>query len=233
MKGDVIGFDSNANVGAISGYDGRRYDFATMDWHGNRRAQRGDVADFAADGQRATQIYLVEEAYVAPSIRTFLFSASGRISLPQFWLKWNLPLILVFTVLIFLSPIYSIATGVFKILGLFSIFPGIAIYIKRAHDRDRSGWFNLLFFVPLLSLWPFVELSFLPGTIGSNRFGPDPVEKTPVQARVIPAVISPTGATVARTPALGSIGAEAKIPMGVALFVLAAAAVVALFVVFR
>jgi uncharacterized membrane protein YhaH (DUF805 family) len=47
--------------------------------------------------------------------------------------------------------------------------------IKRSHDRDRSGWFILLFLVPLLNLWPLIELLFLRGTIGSNRFGPDPV----------------------------------------------------------
>jgi Predicted membrane protein len=46
---------------------------------------------------------------------------------------------------------------------------------KRAHDRNKSGWFVLLYFVPILSLWPFVELYFLPGTAGNNLYGNDPL----------------------------------------------------------
>jgi uncharacterized membrane protein YhaH (DUF805 family) len=46
---------------------------------------------------------------------------------------------------------------------------------KRCHDRDRSGWFQLIVLIPILgALWLLVELGFLRGTIGANRFGPDP-----------------------------------------------------------
>jgi hypothetical protein len=31
MRGNIIGFDQDTNTGAISGYDGQRYDFATVD----------------------------------------------------------------------------------------------------------------------------------------------------------------------------------------------------------
>lgn len=179
MKGNVIGFDPDTNTGAISGHDGRRYDFATMDWHGNRRPQHGDVVDFTADGERATQIYMVEEAYVAPSIGVFLFSPSGRISRSQYWLKWVLPVIVIVMVLILSIVAASddplIIATVMPIIDLILLWPSIAILIKRSHDRDRSGWFILLFLVPLLNLWPAIELLFLRGTIGANRYGADPV----------------------------------------------------------
>ncbi|MBR0785269.1 DUF805 domain-containing protein [Bradyrhizobium iriomotense] len=84
-------------------------------------------------------------------------------------------------------------------LALFSwIF--LATAIKRLHDRDRSGWWIVLFFflpglfsqfadlLPKLSwilslslpfsilwLWGFVEMFCRPGTSGHNRFGPDPL----------------------------------------------------------
>jgi uncharacterized membrane protein YhaH (DUF805 family) len=179
MKGNVIGFDPDTNTGAISGHDGRRYDFATMDWHGDRRPQHGDVVDFRADGQRATQIYPVEAAYVAPSIGVFLLSPSGRISRSQYWLNWALPIFVIgiaLALLVFATiddP--TVAATIIPIFDLIILWPGIAILIKRSHDRDRSGWFILLFLVPLLNLWPLIELLFLRGTIGSNRFGPDPV----------------------------------------------------------
>src|SRR5579862_5866741 len=57
MKGDVIGFDPDTNAGAISGHDGRRYDFVTLEWRSGGRPVRGAVVDFVADGERATQIY--------------------------------------------------------------------------------------------------------------------------------------------------------------------------------
>ncbi|WP_441238811.1 DUF805 domain-containing protein [Bradyrhizobium sp. 930_D9_N1_4] len=84
-------------------------------------------------------------------------------------------------------------------LALFSwIF--LATAIKRLHDRDRSGWWIVPFFlVPglfgqfsdllpdshwmlpfgltasALWLWGVVELFIVPGTSGHNRFGPDPL----------------------------------------------------------
>jgi uncharacterized membrane protein YhaH (DUF805 family) len=182
LKGNVIGFDPDANTGAISGDDGQRYDFVTRDWRGGRRPQRSDIVDVTAEGQRATQIYLVEEAYVAPSIGMFLLSPSGRISRSQYWLKWALPvfgIVIALVLLVFVTrddP--TVATTIIQIFELIILWPGIAMLIKRSHDRDRSGWFVLLFLVPLLNLWPLIELYFLRGTIGSNRFGPDPVPQS-------------------------------------------------------
>jgi uncharacterized membrane protein YhaH (DUF805 family) len=75
-----------------------------------------------------------------------------------------------------------------------------AISIKRLHDRDRSGWWMVPFFVVpglhnqlggrlgdstaasalatvifIVALWGVVELYFLKGTHGDNRFGTDPL----------------------------------------------------------
>jgi uncharacterized membrane protein YhaH (DUF805 family) len=70
-----------------------------------------------------------------------------------------------------------------------SIFVGI----KRLHDRDKSGWWLLLFYLApavlnefthvsfifalvslAISIWAFVELGCLRGTVGPNKHGPDP-----------------------------------------------------------
>jgi uncharacterized membrane protein YhaH (DUF805 family) len=56
------------------------------------------------------------------------------------------------------------------------IVPGFAGLAKRCHDRDRSGWFQLISLIPLIgSIWLLVEVGFLRGTPGPNRFGPDPL----------------------------------------------------------
>lgn len=58
------------------------------------------------------------------------------------------------------------------ILGI--IIPSLAVQIRRFHDQDKSGWFVLIGFIPLLgSLIVFVFMC-LEGTRGPNRFGPDP-----------------------------------------------------------
>ena len=62
------------------------------------------------------------------------------------------------------------------ILTLLMIWPSICLYAKRWHDRDKSGWWSLIIFVPIIgSIWFLVELGFLRGTEGPNRFGPDPL----------------------------------------------------------
>jgi len=50
-----------------------------------------------------------------------------------------------------------------------------AIQIKRWHDRDKSGVWMFVGFIPFIGpLWTLVELWFLEGTVGPNRFGPSP-----------------------------------------------------------
>src|SRR5882672_10331368 len=73
MKGNIIGFDPEANTGAITGHDGKRYEFATLDWHGGHPPRHGDVVDFAPDGSRAAQIYPIEPEYVQPGFLMFYF----------------------------------------------------------------------------------------------------------------------------------------------------------------
>ncbi len=50
--------------------------------------------------------------------------------------------------------------------------------IKRLHDFDFSGWWMLLFLVPFLGgLWGFL-IFCIPGTMGDNRYGPQPPAAT-------------------------------------------------------
>jgi uncharacterized membrane protein YhaH (DUF805 family) len=188
MRGNVIGFDSDTNTGAISGHDGQRYDFVTQTWHGHSRPHHGDVVDFqVAPGQRAIDIYLLDAEYVQPTFGQFYFSPHGRISRSQYWLRFVLPYVVIYVVLVALASSLGgagsdVAAVIFSVLlvifVLVALWPSLAILIKRAHDRDWPWPFVLLFLVPIVSLWPMIELGFLRGTIGGNRFGADPVPRT-------------------------------------------------------
>ena len=62
------------------------------------------------------------------------------------------------------------------IVTLLFLYPVLAIYTKRWHDRDKSGWWSLIMFVPIIgAIWFLVECGFLRGTDGPNRFGDDPL----------------------------------------------------------
>jgi uncharacterized membrane protein YhaH (DUF805 family) len=62
------------------------------------------------------------------------------------------------------------------IVLLLTLWPSLAIYAKRWHDRNKSGWWSLILFVPIIGgIWMLVELGFLRGTEGANSYGPDPI----------------------------------------------------------
>lgn len=57
------------------------------------------------------------------------------------------------------------------LLKLVIIWCSLAVQAKRWHDRGKSGWMSLIIFIPLVGpIWSFIELGFLRGTEGSNRF---------------------------------------------------------------
>lgn len=119
----------------------------------------------------------------------FLFSPSGRITRRDFWLRFVLPLLLLsIALLALLPPPAPIPLGQAQADPFVVVPPwayalvvavnGVAIMVsvKRCHDRNHSGWFLLICFIPAIGpLWLLVDLGFLRGTAGANRFGPDPV----------------------------------------------------------
>ena len=64
----------------------------------------------------------------------------------------------------------------FIIIFLIFLWPSLALYTKRWHDRGKSGWWTLILLIPLIgALWALIECGFLRGTEGPNQYGPDPV----------------------------------------------------------
>jgi uncharacterized membrane protein YhaH (DUF805 family) len=140
-----------------------------------------------------------------------LFSFSGRLNRKPYWLT---TLVLVLIVFVIIALVFGIGgagllTGDMSELGvaflilLLAYIPllwiGLAISAKRLHDRNKSAWWLVLFYlVPgilqgigeyagdvgiiltlagvAISIWALVELGFLRGTVGPNQYGPDPLE---------------------------------------------------------
>ncbi|MDO7840897.1 DUF805 domain-containing protein [Sphingomonas immobilis] len=64
--------------------------------------------------------------------------------------------------------------GLFGIFALGLIVPSIAVQVRRFHDQDKSGWFVLLGLIPYVGGLVVLVFMCLPGTVGPNKFGPDP-----------------------------------------------------------
>jgi len=59
---------------------------------------------------------------------------------------------------------------------LLFVWPSLAIYAKRLHDRNLSAWWVLIGFLPVIgNAWLIVTLGILRGSEGDNRYGPDPI----------------------------------------------------------
>ncbi len=114
-------------------------------------------------------------------MRDLLFSTRGRITRSTYWLRFVLPYFVIFVVISYIDltagTYYDkLDVGLLSLLfALAALYPWIAVGIKRCHDRNRTGWFLLIGLIPLVSIWLVIELGFLRGTVGQNRFGPDPL----------------------------------------------------------
>jgi uncharacterized membrane protein YhaH (DUF805 family) len=62
-----------------------------------------------------------------------------------------------------------------NVMAFIFLWPMFAVQAKRWHDRNKSGWWVLIHFIPVIgSLWTLIENGFLEGTEGNNRFGESP-----------------------------------------------------------
>lgn len=166
---------------------------------------------------------------------SYFFSFQGRINRAKLWLF--IPIVIVIEIVYFIlfsilfggsilamikgGPAGLMAGGASLglagiltcILFLVVLFAGLALTVKRLHDRNKSPWWLIVFWLaPLvlnvttlssriamlndtsgavppanpvmmilqlvalgLTIWAFVELYCLRGTVGDNRYGPDPL----------------------------------------------------------
>ena len=135
------------------------------------------------------------------------FTFDGRANRARFWIA-GLILVVIYAVMTIIDNVTD-RNVVFQALNgmlvIVILIVGIAVGVKRLHDRNKSGWFLLLFyFVPFtlaalsvlidafvedsiiiatvlallviaVGVWTFVEMGCLRGTVGINQYGPDPV----------------------------------------------------------
>lgn len=103
----------------------------------------------------------------------------GRARRTEFWMFCLFYIIfsIVATLLDYVTGTYNSDTGMGILSAVFSllmIIPSISVSVRRLHDTDRSGWWYLLVFLPLIGAIVLLIFFVLDSTPGENRFGPNP-----------------------------------------------------------
>jgi uncharacterized membrane protein YhaH (DUF805 family) len=139
----------------------------------------------------------------------FMFGASGRINRAKYWRSILVYIVAGMMTAVILYTAAGIAAPLFIAMVVLVLIPwliwGLSFTTERLHDRDKSAWWLVVFYVlpgvltriadisPFtgvtdtvlryilalaafaLSIWGFVEIGCLRGTPGENFYGPDPL----------------------------------------------------------
>ena len=138
------------------------------------------------------------------------FNFSGRINRAKYWIAMLVysAIYIVLAIVGYVTDNSAIYQAINGMLNIVIFISSLAVGVKRLHDRNKSGWYLVLFYIVpgilvtagivvgtfmddsillasilglaafAIGVWAFVELGCLRGTAGPNRYGPDPLEPT-------------------------------------------------------
>lgn len=106
------------------------------------------------------------------TIKEKYFNYKGRLNRKRYFFRTLIAGFILGFVAGFLAVISPILAAPVWIL---SAAAGIMLGIRRCHDLNKSGWFYLLIFIPIVNIFIALYLLFAMGTIGPNQYGPDPL----------------------------------------------------------
>jgi uncharacterized membrane protein YhaH (DUF805 family) len=115
-------------------------------------------------------------------MQSLLFSFNGRIRRSQYWLYGLGVGVAGGVILAVLSMLMQNGGAMVFVGGILAlivyvvlVWVGLALSVKRWHDRDKSWVWIFIGFIPIVgAIWALVECGFLDGTPGPNKFGPSP-----------------------------------------------------------
>lgn len=110
------------------------------------------------------------------AVRTVLANYAnfeGRSSRGEYW-WWALAYFLGYIIAAAAGGIVGAGETLAVIFALALLVPNIAVAVRRFHDIGKSGWFVLLFLIPLIGfiLWIYF---FIKPSDEPNQYGPGPL----------------------------------------------------------
>jgi len=89
---------------------------------------------------------------------------NGRAARPEFW--WFFLFCLAGALLL-----EFVSSGVSWIFSVATLLPSLAVGSRRLHDTNKSGWFQLIWLVPLLGWIAMIYLLVQPSDATDNQYG--------------------------------------------------------------
>ena len=99
---------------------------------------------------------------------------SGRARRKEYWMFYLMNVIFGMIVAA-VDMLIGFDRGLFSVVySLFVLVPELSLTFRRLHDIDKSAWWLLLAFVPVVGAVVLLIFSLKEGTHGPNRYGEDP-----------------------------------------------------------
>ena len=106
----------------------------------------------------------------------------GRARRKEYWYFFLFYLIISFILGIIdaVTGTYSREAGMGLLGGIFALamfIPSLAVSVRRLHDTDRSGWWLLIGFIPLIGAIVLLVFMVQRSNPGQNQYGAIPKEE--------------------------------------------------------
>ncbi len=102
---------------------------------------------------------------------------SGRAQRSEYW-YWVLAVVIGSILTSIVDAIIGISL-LNIVFTLAIVVPSIAVGVRRLHDISKSGWFYLLFLIPIVNIVLAIVWFALEDSHPDNEYGPNPKGATP------------------------------------------------------
>lgn len=114
---------------------------------------------------------------------------SGRSRRKEYWFFYLFNVLILFGIVIVEAALdLSDPEGFGPLSAIYFLamfIPGLAVTVRRLHDTNRSGWWFLISFVPLIGFFALLFFALSEGDSGTNAYGPDPKASAEIAAQPV------------------------------------------------
>ena len=99
---------------------------------------------------------------------------NGRAARPEYWWFLLINVIIAAVLNLVFSAIGGRSNIVSDLYSLAVLLPSLGVAIRRLHDTNRTGWWVLLSFIPIIGWIVLIVFLATASDPGPNNYGPNP-----------------------------------------------------------
>ena len=177
MKGQILDYSIQTNLGIITTDDQKRYEFTGAEWRGQNTPKRGDHVDFDINPEgKAVQVFtalsssnpiynLTEQLdkisnqdqaesqfnmidWFVKCLKNYA-NFKGRARRKEFWF-FTLVQFIILIIAQIIDSVIGTEFVLYALIVLALFIPSLAVSVRRLHDLSKSGWWYLIALIPLI-----------------------------------------------------------------------------------